>query len=246
MIVVIRGEENGFVDAEARRRLGLVVPHMIRAVGIGQIIDRERQEKTALAEILARVSGGIFMVDAHGKIVFANDSGQALLEEGTLLRGGQGVLAAVDPRADKALRDAFAASGGDAEIGIRGAAIPLSASSSERWLAHVLPLTSGARREAGIAFSASAAVFVRRTGIDTPSALETLATLYRLTGTEVRVLQGIVDIGGIPKVAKALGISEGTTKTHLKNLFAKTGTNRQVDLVKLVADAAGPFTRDRS
>lgn len=92
-----------------------------------------------------------------------------------------------------------------------------------------------------MAFSATAAVFVRKTGFDTPSALETLAKLYRLTGTEVRVLQGIVDIGGIPKVAKALGISEGTTKTHLKSLFAKTGSNRQVDLVKLVADAASPF-----
>jgi DNA-binding CsgD family transcriptional regulator len=194
--------------------------------------------------MLGRVAASIFMVDTRGKMVFANESGQALLEEGTMLRDGQGVLTAVDPRADKALRDAFAASGGDAEIGIRGVAIPLSSTSGGRWLAHVLPLTSGARREAGIAFSASAAVFVRKTGLDTPSALETLAKLYRLTGTEVRVLQGIVDIGGIPKVAKALGISEGTTKTHLKSLFAKTGTNRQVDLVKLVADVASPFSGD--
>jgi DNA-binding CsgD family transcriptional regulator len=134
--------------------------------------------------------------------------------------------------------------GRDAEIGIRGVSGELSSSAPERWLAHVLPLASGARREAGMTFSASAAVFVRKTCLDAPSALETLAKLYRLTGTEVRALQGIVDIGGIPKVAKALGISEGTTKSHLKNLFAKTGTNRQVDLVKLVADAVSPFTRE--
>jgi DNA-binding CsgD family transcriptional regulator len=85
---------------------------------------------------------------------------------------------------------------------------------------------------------------VRNAGLDTPSALETLAKLYGLTGSEVRVLQGIVDIGGIPKVAKSLGISEGTTKTHLKGLFAKTGTHRQADLVKLVAGVAGPFHKN--
>ena len=212
LVVVIRNEENGFVDAAARRRMELVVPHMMRAVSIGQIVDRERQDKAALAETLGRVAAGIFMVDPRGKIVFANDSGHALLQDGIMLRDGQGILTAVDPQADKALREAFAASGGDAEIGIRGVAIPLSFTSGGRWLAHVLPLTSGARREAGMAFSATAAVFVRKTGFDTPSALETLTKLYRLTGTEVRVLQGIVDIGGIPKVAKALGISEGTTK----------------------------------
>ena len=33
--------------------------------------------------------------------------------------------------------------------------------------------------------------------------------------------------------AEALGISEATVKIHLKNLFAKTGADRQSDLVRL-------------
>jgi DNA-binding CsgD family transcriptional regulator len=57
----------------------------------------------------------------------------------------------------------------------------------------------------------------------------------------VRVLQGIVDRGGAPEVATALGIAEATVRSHLKNLFVKTGTRRQADLVKLVAGAASPF-----
>jgi DNA-binding CsgD family transcriptional regulator len=32
-----------------------------------------------------------------------------------------------------------------------------------------------------------------------------------------------------------LGISQATVKTHLHNLFRKTGTRRQSELVKLVA-----------
>jgi DNA-binding CsgD family transcriptional regulator len=38
-----------------------------------------------------------------------------------------------------------------------------------------------------------------------------------------------------------LGVSQATVKTHLKRIFGKTGTARQVDLVKLIAGFAGPF-----
>jgi DNA-binding CsgD family transcriptional regulator len=42
-------------------------------------------------------------------------------------------------------------------------------------------------------------------------------------------------------VADAIGISKATVKTHLQHLFGKTGTNRQTELVKLVATHASPL-----
>jgi DNA-binding CsgD family transcriptional regulator len=38
-----------------------------------------------------------------------------------------------------------------------------------------------------------------------------------------------------------LEISQATVKTHLSRLFDKTGTNRQADLVKIVAGFANPI-----
>jgi DNA-binding CsgD family transcriptional regulator len=76
---------------------------------------------------------------------------------------------------------------------------------------------------------------------DIPSPLETVGKIYKLTPTELRVLFAIVQIGGVPEVAEMLGIAVSTAKTHLRRLFAKTGTNRQVDLVKLVAGYASPL-----
>jgi DNA-binding CsgD family transcriptional regulator len=58
---------------------------------------------------------------------------------------------------------------------------------------------------------------------------------------EVRVLLAIVEIGGAPRVAEALGIRESTVKTHLKRLYEKTGAHRQADLVKLFAGHANPL-----
>ena len=55
------------------------------------------------------------------------------------------------------------------------------------------------------------------------------------------MLLAIVDVGGVPDVAEALGIDETTVKTHLGRLFEKTGARRQADLVKIVAGFARPL-----
>ena len=119
--------------------------------------------------------------------------------------------------------------------------MPLTAHDGERHVAHVLPLTSGARRRAGIATAAAAALFVHKAALDIPSPPEAIARAYKLTPTELRVLLAVVEIGGAPEVAEALGVGEATVKTHLGRLFEKTGAKRQADLVKLVAGFSNPF-----
>jgi DNA-binding NarL/FixJ family response regulator len=86
-----------------------------------------------------------------------------------------------------------------------------------------------------------AAVFVRKASLDTPSLMETVARLYKLTPSELRVFAAIVDIGGISAVAETLGVAEATVKTHLQHLFEKTGMRRQTDLVRMVAGHASPL-----
>jgi len=53
----------------------------------------------------------------------------------------------------------------------------------------------------------------------------------------------IVEVGGVPEVSEALGVAETTVKTHLSRLFKKTNTNRQAELVKLVASYTNPLVR---
>ena len=109
-------------------------------------------------------------------------------------------------------------------------------------MAHVLPLTSGLRRETGTAYKAVAMLFVHKASVDAPSPPEVIAKTYHLTPTELRVLLGIVEVGGVPEVAETLGIAETTVKTHLGRLYEKTGSTRQADLVKLFAGFRNPFT----
>jgi DNA-binding CsgD family transcriptional regulator len=236
MFSVLRHFSEGFANEELGRRFALVVPHIRRALLIGKVIDLHKVEAAALADSFDTLVSGMFIVDATGRIVHANASGYAMIAEADAVRAPNGRLTANDPAAEQALLDIFtAAGGGDAMLGRKGIAVPLRARTDERYVAHVLPLTSGARRKAGVSYGAVAAVFVRKAALDLPSPPVAIAQQFRLTQAELRVLFFIVEIGGMSEVAEVLGISEATVKTHLHHVFEKTGTGRQADLVKLVA-----------
>ena len=241
-IALGRSERDGPVDDAALRRMGLVVPHVRRSVMIGNVIDLHKVEAASLADTLDGLAAALFLVDAAGRIVHANAAAHAMLGEGSVARAAAGKFAAADAQADRTLRDIFMnAESGDAAVGAKGIAVPLAARGGERYVAHVLPLTSGVRRQAGVAYAAVAAVFVRKATLDLPHPLEVIATTFKLTPAEMRVLMMIVQLGGVPEVAPVLGLSEATVKTHLQRIFAKTDTGRQADLVKLVAGYMSPL-----
>jgi len=241
MFGVFRHERDGFVDDATRKRMRLIVPHIRRAVLIGRVIDLKTAEAATFADALDGLCARLFLVDATGRIVHANASGHALLHECSVLRAINGKLAAREATAAKALEETFAACGnGDAAVGTKGIAVPLRARDGDHFVAHVLPLTSGARRRAGKSYAAVAALFVHKAGLEAPSPPEAIAKLYKLTPSELRVLLAIVQVGGVPETAEALGVAEATVKTHLHRLFGKTGATRQADLVKLIAGFSSP------
>jgi len=242
LLGVFRREEHGLVDDDTRWRARQIVPHIRRAVLIGRVIERKTAEAATFADTFDGLSAATFFVDALGRIVHANASAHALLAEGSPLRAPNGRLAASDAATAQSLSDIFAAAGeGDAAIGIKGIAVPLTARDGEYFTAHVLPLTSGARRGAGAGYAAVAAMFVRKAAIEAPSLPETIAQHFNLTPSELRVLLAVVEVGGVAETADALGIGEATVKTHLHRVFGKTGTNRQAELVKLVAGFSSPL-----
>jgi DNA-binding CsgD family transcriptional regulator len=226
----------GFENDDARARMSLLVPHLQRAVSIGRLFDQRRATEEALTAAINHVETAVFLVAANGTISFANEPATKMLNDGNLVRKVDQTLRAVAADTDRMLRDIFtSAADGDAALGVGGVAVPLTASADERWFAHVLPLTSGRRQEIGQSSHATAAVFIRNTAPNAPPPLEAIAKLYKLTAGEVRVLNAMLKINGVKAMADMLGITEGTVRTHLHNLFRKTGTQRQSDLVKLVA-----------
>jgi DNA-binding CsgD family transcriptional regulator/PAS domain-containing protein len=240
LLAVLSGAR--MVDNQMRRRIALIGPHAHRALLINKAIDARQSEAATFAGTLDGLSAGIFLLDAGCRIVHANEAGNDILRADDFLRSVNGQLVARDVKVNQGLREIFAENGG-ISIGTRGIALPLTAHDGESYVAHLLPLTSAARRSTGVTYKAVAALFVRKAALDSPCG-EVLARAFKLTPSELRVLAAVSRVGGVSAVAEALGISEATVKTHLQRLFAKTGTNRQPDLVKLVAAYASPLRRN--
>lgn len=239
---IFRHDRDGVVDAESKHRLGLIAPHVRRAVLIGNAIDLKSAQSASLADALDGLSAAMFLVQANGRIAHANAAGHAMLAASGFLHAVNGRLAVRDVTMHQALMDVLAAAAsGDGAVGARGVALPLATRAGGAYLAHVLPLTSGARRQAGNAYAAAAAVFVRKAELELPAMPEIIARHYRLTPSELRVLLAVIEVGGVPEVAAALGVADTTVKTHLGSVYGKTGTSRQADLVKLVAGFQSPL-----
>jgi DNA-binding CsgD family transcriptional regulator len=240
-LAVSRDVSAGMVDDTMRERMALLVPHVRRAVLIGKAMEFKQAEAATLSDVLDGLSTSVFLLDSGSRIVHANAAGKNALQDGELLRSIGGRLAAVDSQIDHDLRATVAAAGrGDLASGSRIIAMPASRHDGERYVAHILSLASKERHGAG-ASGATAALFVRKAELERQLPPEVIGKTYNLTQAELRVLLGVVDIGGVPEIAIAFGVAETTVKTHLGRLFEKTGTDRQADLVKLVAGFSMPL-----
>jgi DNA-binding CsgD family transcriptional regulator len=206
------------------------------------VLDAESIARQRAEEAFNLLRCAVILTDAQGGIVFANKAAEAMLASGLVVQGRGGSLRATAPTAASELRAAIAlAARREADLGKLGLAVRLTGD-APAMLAHVLPLT-GSDMRARLQPAATAAIFIQQTGIDIDPAVNIVARLYQLTGAEARVLQAVIDTGGVPDIAAALGVSESTIRTHLKRLFDKTNTHRQVDLVKLVAAHATPVAK---
>jgi DNA-binding CsgD family transcriptional regulator len=205
-------------------------------------VPRMSAEAATFADTLDGLDIGLYLLDADGRLIHANTAGQAILDARDILHDAYGQLTACDPIVNQALRHAFAATGpANSSLNARGIAVPMIGIDGQRYVAHVLPLTSGTRRRAGAAYGAATALFVRKVALTLPLRCEVIGKAFKPTPTELRVLLAIVELGGVPEVAAALGVATTTIRTHVNRLFEKTGAARQADFVKLVAGYATPL-----
>ena len=108
--------------------------------------------------------------------------------------------------------------------------------------AHVMPLAGGELRSR-LEPEAVAAVFIGAPDVD--GAAEVIAAAFSLTTAETRLIESLLAGHSLKETAATLGIAMTTAKTHLDNIFQKTGVRRQAELMLLSARVAAPASRQR-
>ena len=213
----------------------MLIPHFQRAVAIGRVLDVQAVTASGFAGTLDALPSAVFLVDRDLRIVHANQTGRALVAAGDPLCDRRGSLSLRDPAAGTALALAVRdAEKDEARFGRRGFGIPAPHLDGTPSVLHVLPLRHGQVRS-GLMPTAAAAIFVAPAAQPLPVAEEVIALLFDLTPAEARVFTRVANGDSVAQMSRSLGISQSTVKTHLLRLFAKTGTRRQGELVKLAA-----------
>lgn len=223
--------------------MDLLLPHLRRAIMIGDLLDVRSITAAAFEATLNALSSAVVLVDAGGRILQANQAAQKMFSANGPILSLRGELATHRAEATNALRSAIArAAMNESELGYGGIGVPIrnrNGDSLAHSIAHVLPLKSGTLRP-GLSFGAVAAVFVTPAYETAAPPVEALTALYDLTPTEARVMVEIAAGKNRAATAIALGIADSTVKTHLARVFEKTGTSEQPELAKLVTSLTSP------
>ena len=227
-----------------RQVMSLLSPHLCQALALSDVIDLVALTSNKLEQTVDALSAGVFLTDREGRITYMNKSAEHQVNTGNALQIANGRLIATDQRANAALAGALAAKAcTDAVVGSSGSALSLPDGSGAGYLASVLQLDGGARRELMAPFRAAKGVFVQDPIVAPRTAGEAFAKLYGLTGAELKVLLTLAPGLTAKEAAGALGVREPTIKTHLKRIYEKTGMSRQSELIRLLLSHAPPLRR---
>jgi DNA-binding CsgD family transcriptional regulator len=217
----------------------LLLPHLRRSVEISKVLDAHAIEKARMAEALDALKCGVVLTNQSGAILHANRVAERMFRHGGFMQSVGGILAAKLPEAAKELRTAIMLAAQDeSALGKAGLAIRLTEEDEPPVFAHVLPLTGGELRTR-LEPAAVAAIFIGAAQ-DEEEAAKAMAAAFGLTPAETRLLESLLAGHTLAETATALGIAMTTAKTHLDNIFQKTGVNRQAELMRLAARVTPP------
>jgi DNA-binding CsgD family transcriptional regulator len=245
VISLIRDDAAEQHSAEDRRLLSALMPHLTRAIQIHRRLLPVSVLDGAAVDALDCLASGVALLDGNGRTIFINRAAERLLRQRDGLLVEHGCLVAALPQERDALRLLVAqAARTTAGASLRaGGALPISRPSMRRsFNVLVAPL---ARRHTSLhGPEAAVAVFIADPEDRAPSEFGALVRLFRLTPAEARLAAGIATGAALAEVADLLGIGRETARTQLRSVFAKTGTTRQAELVRIIARACPLIPRD--
>lgn len=233
-------------DDDDKQKLSLILPHISRALGVMLKLRNAEFKLVASHAALDRIGTGVLLVGCDRSILFANRAAKNILAEsdGLSLRK----LGAC------ALGHLFS---GNMETQTD---IDTALSNAIEPMAHAVPHFAQSvrvRRPSGqlpyaLQFSSLASNNEFGQGKDAPQVIvfisdpaheiqvdpELLRKTYGLTPAEIRVAVTLCQEGSIEEVAAKAGVSVGTVKVQLQQIYQKTSVNNRTRLTKLIVSLA--------
>jgi DNA-binding CsgD family transcriptional regulator len=230
-----RGPDEPRFGPREKIAFAALLPHLTLALEIRWRHQETDDMNRAFKSIVNAHAHAAMLVDANAQMVFGSDGAQNACESGAGLRIEQGHLVANTSTDDRALQDAIVRATHASRSRDETAAQVLSLSAPGRSQPTVVSI-----RAAGSVFCAGLGE-MRNLAIVTalnihPAGSHADCSLVRqfgLSPAQARMSSLIVTGHSIASAARELHVSENTARSHLKQIFQKTDTHSQMELVHL-------------
>jgi len=237
-VVVIEGSHrHGPFAHEAREKFALVVPHLIRAVRLREMLHIARQATRAFRTVLDSSPFGVVLLDDRGCIL------DATLKADSLLRAGDGLMVSRRRVHARCCDDDLVLQRLVSEaVGVRdpryfgGGSVSIQrALTASRLHASIVPLSS---HELAVIPEPAALLLIVDPDQSPKPHVETIAIALGLTRAEAALAAALFDGVSLREAAAAMGRSVNTCKSQLKSIYQKTNCRHHADLAKKMLMAA--------
>ncbi|WP_283535762.1 helix-turn-helix transcriptional regulator [Methylorubrum extorquens] len=227
VVNIERRHRQGAFLREQSEHLDLYLPHLARAALLATRYTQSRYETTV--GDLEALGLAAAAVSLNGNLIARNAGFQALMP--SLVQDGPSGLVVTHQTAQAQVQ-AYLARTRSAPDTAPGASIPIPAEPG-RGLAivHLVPV-SGAARD--IFVRTTCLVVIKMVDTENLPSSRLVKGLFDLTPAEARVVRDIARGPGVPEAAVQASVTEGTVRSQLKQVLAKTGTSRQADTAALL------------
>ena len=191
---------------------------------------RAERDRNAGLEAAAHLSGlGVLVLDGDDRLLFANRQAETLMAAGDGLRRAGASIAATALKDAMDLQDALdqARRGGPAAVPI----LRLRRPGDARPLIMTITCQLGSNADRTEPLTV---LHVLDPECDVRGLIGPVCDLHGLSGMERAIATEIANGSTVAEAAAALGVKLQTARTYLKQIFIKTDTHRQTDLVRLL------------
>lgn len=244
-LTLMRAESRGPLGEDTVEIMGLLVPHLKRAFQIHKQMEVLRASVEGAKTALDHLDAAVAAVDGDGRVVLINAQAEAMLQSGHVLSLRERRLAVTDPRQsgelDRLVR--VAALTGAGRGASPGGAMMIQESVLSRPIAiSVIPFCSSHLLADP---RPCALVFLRDATARPASRASVLSALFQLTPAECRLADLLFTDMDLRTAAEGMHITLETARFMLKNIFRKTATHRQSELICLLANLPGQTRRTK-
>lgn len=223
-----RGTDSVPHSNEERRAMGILIAHIRQAVDISSKLNTWSGSALIRYGALDQLDLPAMLISRDGIVSDVNRRAQRLLQDGTFVKlVSERLVPQQESQNDlKRVLSSAIDSG-------RPRYIALHAKTSEALKATIIPLR---RHQTWFGTSSPHALIVfRPTRRRHVSVIEQVKRGCHLTPAETKLLDALAAGETLTTYSERIQISRNTAKTQLQSLFSKTGTSRQADLIRLVA-----------